>query len=304
MLSVRRALPLLLCFLSVILSACRNYEVVSVQSPEWPAKSSEINIGYFDASGSASRAANRNNLYESLSFSLREAEFRTREAQDVFALLSRNELPVNRLLTEPEVLRLSGLLPGRILLQGRIEEVLTQTLVEDRVQIQVNVNIYSLETGRRLGEIRVYGKDLENVTGSETLHISRLVAKRLREMTGARSAAGQAQPCPIGAGILVLQNEIDAEEQVQTEMRARFAWKRVRSDAELASHRPSKSVSLDTLTFGGAGPGKPGIHLHRVTLCAHEAPPAEYRARIRLASSEFVLHYHSIRNGYAGSEYA
>jgi len=300
---VRRALPLLLCILSVCLSACRNYEVVSVQSPEWPAKSSEINIGFFDASGSASRSANRNNLYESLSFSLREAEFRTREAQDVFALLSRNELPVNRLLTEAEVLRLSGLLPGRILLQGRIEEVLTQTLVEDRVQIQVNVNIYSLETGRRLGEIRVYGKDLENVTGSETLVISRLVAKRLREMTGARSAAGSWQPCCTGAR-LALQNEIDAEEQVQIEMRARFAWKRVRSDIELASHRPPKSVSEGSLSFGSAGPVKPGVHLRRVTLSAYERSPAVLPGKIRLASFEFVLHYHSIRNGYAGSEYA
>lgn len=280
----------------VVLSACRGYDVVSVQSPDWPARSSEINIGYFDASGSASRASNRNNLYESLSFSLREAEFRTREVQDVFALYARNELPVNRLLTEAEVLRLSGLLPGRILLQGRMEEILTQTLVEDRVQIQVNVNIYSLETGKRLGEIRVYGKDLENVTGSETLAISRLVAKRLREMTGSRTSS--ARECCAGDE-LSAQNEIEAEEDVQVQMRARYAVRRVQAESELASRRSAPAVA-EASACSQAGSTPPGISSSLFRVVSPVANRASRQSSVRLAAAKVSLHYHSIRNGYAG----
>lgn len=292
-------------FLLLVLTAgaCRTYEVVSVQSVDWPARSSEVNIGYFDASGSASRAANRNNLYESLSFSLREANFRTREAPDLFTVLSRNELPVNRLLTEAEVLRLSGLVPGRLLLQGRLEEVLTQTLVEDRVQVQVNVNIYSLETGRRLGEIRVYGKDLENVTGSETLAISRLIAKRLREMTGKETAIGKPAAAPEAAAhapALASGAELDAEEEIQREMRARYAQKRAIAEAQMTSRS-----GMPQIEEGGESQAAVFSPAHaRVSIksfCFYkQADDAVQTGTSQVIGSSLSVHYYSIRNGYAG----
>ncbi len=171
-------------FLCSILAGCRSYEVAFVQTAAWKISSlggeREIGIGYFETIGVTQ--ANRINLTESLAFALREKGYNPRESAEISSLLAKNDFAVNRILTENEVIRFSGLTDVTILLQGRFEEILTRTLLEDRLQVVLHVSVFDMQNGLKVAEIKLFGKDMLYLTGRETLEMSRRVSDRFALM--------------------------------------------------------------------------------------------------------------------------
>lgn len=169
------------------LTTCRTYEVASVVTDSWPSdigQARTVGIGFFEANGVTK--TNQNNLNESLAFALRERGFVVRESQETAGLLARNELAVNRQLSENEVIRFSTMTDARILLQGRFEEILTRTLLDDLHQVLLHIAIFELRSGKKIGEIKLYGKDLKYHTGRETLDMARKVADQFQQMLAGR----------------------------------------------------------------------------------------------------------------------
>jgi len=167
--------------------SCRTYEVASVVTDSWPSdigQARTVGIGFFEANGVTK--TNQNNLNESLAFALRERGFVVRESQETAGLLARNELAVNRQLSENEVIRFSTMTDARILLQGRFEEILTRTLLDDLHQVLLHIAIFELRSGKKIGEIKLYGKDLKYHTGRETLDMARKVADQFQQMLAGR----------------------------------------------------------------------------------------------------------------------
>lgn len=169
--------------LSILLSACSAYRVESVRSGELQSGAREVAIGFFETYGGRSDMARRN-FYDGLSFSLREKGFHPAEAQEIKQLFDRAELPSEKNLNPNELVRLASQYPGRLFLQGRIDEVKTETLLEDRIQVMVSVSVYELKRGSKIAEIQVFGKDLEYRTGRESLEMARLVSSELEKMAG------------------------------------------------------------------------------------------------------------------------
>lgn len=166
--------------------ACKSMEVESIRTRAWPATAyadiKDVGIGYFDSSGSGMSPLTRTNFYRTLAFALREAGYTTAESGEIGDLLKKSSLPADRTLTDNEVELFNRNFGGQLYLQGGVQEVRTETLLEDLLQVMVHVSIHEMETGKKLGEIKVFGRDLEYNTGRETLKISRLVARELDSM--------------------------------------------------------------------------------------------------------------------------
>lgn len=175
-----------------LMLACKGYQVESIRTRAWPATPYEqikdVGIGYFDSTGSGMSPLTQKNFYHSLAFALREAGYTTAEAPEVFDLLRKASLPMDRGLTDNEVELFNRSFGGKLYLQGMVQEVRTETLLEDLLQVMVNVSIYDMRTGKKLGEIKVFGKDMEYNTGRETLEISRLVARQLDDLIQKRNS--------------------------------------------------------------------------------------------------------------------
>ncbi|MCR9145515.1 MAG: hypothetical protein NXI24_24965 [bacterium] len=185
-------------FLAIVLagvlfsSACRTYETHAIRTKRWPDTQAEalrdVGIGYFQTLGSGKSPLTRQNFYDSMSFSLREMGYITVEQSQVEDLLGKSSLPKNRLLSDEEVARLTREFGARLFLQGRIQEVKTEQLLEDALQVSVSVWIYDARRGEKIGEIKLFGKDLEFHTARQTLEISRIVADKLEELVVNRDA--------------------------------------------------------------------------------------------------------------------
>ncbi len=188
-------LPVLLLALT-----CKNFQVESIRTGAWPATSyddiKDVGIGYFDSTGSGMSPLTRANFYQTLAFALRENGYTTAEAPEVADLLKKSSLPVDRSLTDNEVELFNRSFGGKLLLQGGVQEVRTETLLEDLLQVMVNVSIFDMRTGKKLGEIKVFGKDLEYHTGRETLAISRLVARQLDDLIKNRDSSTEEETAP------------------------------------------------------------------------------------------------------------
>ncbi|MCB1315381.1 MAG: hypothetical protein KDK27_05465 [Leptospiraceae bacterium] len=166
--------------------SCRTYETHAVRTQEWPGVSPETmrdaGVGFFESTGNARGANSQKNLYDALAFALREQGYITRESDFIQKVLKNNDLPDDRLLTEAEITRMTREFGGRLYLQGRIEETRTIDVVEERVQIMVNVWIYDARRGEKIGEIKLFGTDLEYNTGRESLDMSRLIVADLERL--------------------------------------------------------------------------------------------------------------------------
>ncbi len=171
--------------LAGLVSGCSAYRVESVRSGEPAAGSRDVAIGFFETYGGRSESVRRN-FYDALAFSLREKQFKPAEAMEIKQLFERSELPSDRNLNPNELLRLASQYPGRLFIQGHIDEVKTETLTEDFIQVNVSASVYELKRGTKIAEIQVYGKDLEHRTARESLDMARLVATELEKILGGK----------------------------------------------------------------------------------------------------------------------
>ncbi|MEQ9362871.1 MAG: hypothetical protein RIF32_01430 [Leptospirales bacterium] len=167
-------------------TSCRTYETHAIRTKRWPDSQTEalrdVGIGYFQTMGSGKSPLTRQNFYDGLAFSLREIGYITVEQKRVEDVLGKSALPKNRLLSDEEVARLTREFGARLFLQGRIQEVKTEQLLEDSLQVAVSVWIYDAQRGEKIGEIKLFGKDLEFNTARQTLEMSRIVAAKLEEL--------------------------------------------------------------------------------------------------------------------------
>ena len=172
--------------------ACQTYETHSIRTKRWPDSPPEslrdVGVGFFETTGSGKSPLTRQNFYDSISFALREMGYITVEQSQVEDLLDKTSLPRNRLLSDEEVTRLTREFGARLFLQGRIEEVKTEKLLEDSLQVMVSVSIYDARRGEKLGEIKLFGKDLEYHTARQTLEMARIVADSLEQLIVERGA--------------------------------------------------------------------------------------------------------------------
>ena len=163
--------------------ACMSYEVSSIRNRPWPGGAlqslKDVHIGYFKYQGVGATPYTRTNFYDSLAFSLVENGFLTKTFAESSAIFKKHEISADKILSPEEVLRLSGLLGGKLLLQGIIQESKTDSALEEFYQINISVYIYEIGSGEKLGEIKLFGKDLEFNTGRETLEMARLVVQEL-----------------------------------------------------------------------------------------------------------------------------
>lgn len=176
-------------FIAVILSAvgeCRNYETLQIRTGVWPtgtdASLRDVGIGYFEYSGttmSANRSDNRKIFYGSLAYALRESGFRTMEASDFLALLTKHEIPADRTLAAEDIMRLNDRFAGKLIIQGAIYEQQTDTLTEDVLQIIIIASVHDMSTGKKIGDIRTYASDLEYNSGRTALDLAREIARSL-----------------------------------------------------------------------------------------------------------------------------
>lgn len=140
-----------------------------------------VAIGTFTilASGRSPESQMKRVLSGTLAFALRKEGFRVQEAAEVERLLERSELPTARLLRSDELLQLAGKLGPRLLLQGEIHEATTYDLVDEHVQVMINVFVFDMLTGQKVGELRAFGRNLTHYTTSDTLEASSLLARQL-----------------------------------------------------------------------------------------------------------------------------
>ena len=184
---------LLVCAFSLFpLGDCSSFEVSSHQIAAFPgepaARLAHVGIGNFSvlSTGRSSQAETRRILTGTLAFALRRVGFQVKEAADVERLLERSELPTNRLLRNDELLQLAGKFGPRLLLQGEVHETVTYDLVDEHVQVMINVFVFDMTSGRKVGEVRVFGRDLDHYTGRDALEASRLLAGELGEIVRGR----------------------------------------------------------------------------------------------------------------------
>lgn len=186
---MRITLPLLtICF---FVASCSAYTVDSVRATPWLAGSvrREAAVGRFEASGAARNNQVRD-LSEALAFALRGRGFVVVEQNETERLLQQSGLPPQRLLTAADLARSAAVLPTRLYLQGRVQEQRTIDLVEERLQTLVVVDIHLTAGGEKIGEIRLYGNDLERFSALESRAMGTAIAERLDEMIGELPGAG------------------------------------------------------------------------------------------------------------------
>ena len=92
------------------------------------------------------------------------------------------------MLSDEEVARLTREFGARLYLQGRIQEVKTEQLLEDSLQVAISIWIYDARRGEKIGEIKLFGKDLEFHTARQTLEMSRILAQKLEDLIVNRDA--------------------------------------------------------------------------------------------------------------------
>lgn len=176
----------LLLAMLLALPHCQSYETHSIRTKKWPNTQTEqlrdVGIGYFETVGSGKSPLTRQNFYDNFAFALREIGYITAEQQQIAEVLTKTGLPRNRLLADDEVSRLTREFGARLYLQGRIQEVKTEQLLEDSLQVAISVWIYDARRGEKLGEIQLFGKDLEFHTARQTLEMSRILAAKLEEL--------------------------------------------------------------------------------------------------------------------------
>ncbi|MBL8018247.1 MAG: hypothetical protein JNM27_01160 [Leptospirales bacterium] len=182
----------LLGFVLMSLHGCKTYESAAIRTQKWPGDPIEsmrdVGIGYFESSGTARTSHSQQNLYDSLAFALRELGYVTRETPAMFQALDRTGLPADRLLSDEEVLRLAGRAGVRLFLQGRLQEIKTETLLEDHLQIMLNVSVYDARIGEKIADIKVFGNDLDYNTGKQSLQLARLARNDLESLIVGRDA--------------------------------------------------------------------------------------------------------------------
>ncbi|MCE9598111.1 MAG: hypothetical protein K8S54_09115 [Spirochaetia bacterium] len=187
---MKRNILLVWVYFLLVFTSCKTYESASIRTQKWPGDSIEsmrdVGIGFFESTGTARTSHSQQNLYDSLAFSLRELGYVTRETPAMFQALDRTGLPVDRLLTDEEILRLAGRAGVRLFIQGRLQEIKTETLLEDHLQVMLNLSVYDAKIGEKIGEIKVFGTDLDYNTGKQTLDLARIARNDLEALIANR----------------------------------------------------------------------------------------------------------------------
>jgi len=170
----------------LFISACRSHEVFSVRTRPWStgadSRFRDIGIGYFDYRGPGSRAASRDQFNHSLAFALRESGYLVKEARDVIEALKKNDLPRDRHLNSEEIVRLSGAFAGRLLLQGRLREKQDISLMKESTRIMIDVEIFDMRDGEKIGDIKLFVRDLSSLSGRESLSMARKIVRALERL--------------------------------------------------------------------------------------------------------------------------
>ncbi|MBX7059349.1 MAG: hypothetical protein K1X75_14895 [Leptospirales bacterium] len=170
--------------LAVAFGNCSAYVVESVRTEPWLAGAvrREAAIGRFEALGARALAAR--NIGESLAFALRRRGFAIVEQIETERLLHENGIVSSGLLTPQEIARVANAVPTRLYLQGRVQEQRTVELVEERLQVLVAVDIFQTAGGEKLGEIRLYARDLNFHSPAESREMAERIATQLDDMIG------------------------------------------------------------------------------------------------------------------------
>lgn len=183
----------IIIFSFVLVISCQNYEITSIRTRRWPAgpdrELRRVAIGFFDYHGVGNSSQKQYNFYESLAYALVESGYTTKEAPDTFLLLKKNELPTGRILTLQELFRFSGQSGEKLLLQGDIYENRTETLLEDFLQVMINVSVYDMRTGLKIGVIKLFAKDMKYNNGREILAMTRKIVNNLDNLISNRTSS-------------------------------------------------------------------------------------------------------------------
>jgi len=169
-----------------ITAACSAYSVNSIRSVDFNGGAAyrRVSIGFFEVTGNANISRTQRNLYDALAFSLQQRGYLVTDFPATQMLMQRLGLPVDRLLLESEVLQFSGNSPARVLLQGRIEEIRTDRLVESHIQSMIQLQLFDVRTGKKVGQIVLFGKDQEFVTGKEIMLMTDHLCAEFDKMIG------------------------------------------------------------------------------------------------------------------------
>jgi hypothetical protein len=181
---------LILCF-----AACRTYSVEAILTQPWPAAApatfKDIAVGFIESGGSARSPVTQRNLYDSLTFTLQERGFIVLDYLQTIEQFKKTQTAADRLLTDAELRRATPELGSRLFAQGRVQEMRTESLTEEHVQVMVILWIYDARRGERIAELRLFAKDLEYNTGRETQTMARLLADRLDQLIAENAAGGR-----------------------------------------------------------------------------------------------------------------
>lgn len=182
-------------FLLIGLAGCRTYSVEAILTQPWPAAApstfKDVAIGFIESGGSARSPVTQRNLYDSLAFTLQERGFIVLDYLQTVEQFKKTQTAADRLLTEAEVRRATPELGSRLFAQGRVQEMRTESLTEEHVQVMVILWIYDARRGERIAEVRLFAKDLEYNTGRETQTMARLIAERLDQLIADNAVGGQ-----------------------------------------------------------------------------------------------------------------
>ncbi len=181
--------PLLfLVLLSLLLvpGGCKTYDVFSVQTSDLSEKSGsappEIGIGFFETTGFNSGDNVRRNLYDSMKFALKERSFPVTSEEEMLALLGQTGLPSDRELKPDEVLQFSSSYGGKYFLQGRLDQKKTEDFTKDFIQAMLHVNIYEVKTGKEVGVVKVFARDLKYLSPKQLLQMTRLFTEEMEKL--------------------------------------------------------------------------------------------------------------------------
>lgn len=171
-------------FVLLFTNVCSAYEVTAVRTADYAPDDTfkKIGIGYFEAGGSGNSSRTQRNFYDSLAYSLQARGFQLIDAAATRDLLIRADLPPDRQLSPNEIMQFSSRFPGRILLQGRIQEVKTERLVETYVQVMIQIHLNDMRSGQKIGEAVLFGRNLEFNTARETMAMAEKAADKLNDL--------------------------------------------------------------------------------------------------------------------------
>lgn len=185
----------LAALLILSLAGCRTYSVEAILTQPWPAAApasfKDIAIGFVESGGSARSPVTQRNLYDSLAFTLQERGFIVLDYLQTVEQFKKTQTASDRLLTDAELRRAAPELGSRLFAQGRVQEMRTESLTEEHVQVMMILWIYDARRGERIAELRLFAKDLEYNTGRETQTMARLLAERLDQLIAENTAGGQ-----------------------------------------------------------------------------------------------------------------